>query len=135
MIIGTALTSIGGGSNDLLVYDGGYVSCGGTVTVPNGADCPNNSFHMGGVGAMSTGIALVVNNNTAATNSAMFVSNAVFSASIINFIGVGGNTLDVLANGTLLLTNQSFAPFTGPTVIVTNVVRFNPYHRVLEINL
>ncbi len=54
----------GGAGNALVVYNGGYLNSGGTFEVPDGAPCPSNSFQMGGVGAMSTGVVVHVKNNS-----------------------------------------------------------------------
>ena len=104
VIIGTG--SVGGSaSNNLTVYDGGYFECGGpTVTIGNSAGLVGNSFNMGGVGAMSTGLAVQVNNNSTAVGSRFVVSNAVFTCTRVNMQGTSGNSVTVLSNGTLNLT-------------------------------
>ena len=104
VIIGTG--SVGGSaSNNLTVYDGGYFECDGTsVTMGNSAGLVGNSFNMGGKGAMSTGLAVLVNINSTAVGSRFVVTNAVFTCTRVAFSGTSGNSVTVLANGTLNLT-------------------------------
>jgi fibronectin-binding autotransporter adhesin len=94
----------GGSSNELIVYNGGYVSTSGTLDVPDGTGT-FNGFQMGGTGLMSTGFAVAVKNNSSSTNSLIQVTNAVFTCSQMAVSG-DSNALSVLANGTLILSNQ-----------------------------
>ncbi len=111
VIVGTG--SIGGStSNNLTVYDGGYFESGGpNVTIGNSAGLVGNSFNMGGVGAVSTGLAVLVNNNSTAVGSRFVVSNAVFTCTRVAFSGASGNSVTVLSNGTLNVTG----PIVGTT--------------------
>ena len=120
----------GSSNNDLVVYDGGFMSCGGTMNVPDSAPNPNNSFHMGGIGAMSTGIVVgVLKNNSGAQNSTIVVSNAVLTCGQMLIQGIGGNTLSVLSNATLIFSNQYAVSAT-----LTNVLNINAPAGALTIN-
>jgi fibronectin-binding autotransporter adhesin len=140
LIVGTNATAgfvIGGtagaNSNDLVVYNGGFVNTGGgTLSVGSSATCANNSFHMGGIGAMSTGVATFARCNTGASQSAIVVSNAVFATSGIEINGTSGganNTVTVLANATVIFSNQYAVSST-----LTNVLNINCLSGALTIN-
>jgi hypothetical protein len=86
--------------NDLIVYDGGYVSCDGSFFNISGTGT-NCSFHMGGTGAMSTGLVVAVRHNSQALNSSMVMSNAFFTCTKMSVNGSSSNKLSVLANATL----------------------------------
>ena len=117
-------------NNDLVVYDGGFISSGGPFfSFPDSTPCPNDSFHMGGVGAMSTGLAVHVRNNSGAQNATMVVTNAVFACSQFESTGVGGNNLTVLSKGTMIFSNQYAASAT-----LTNVLTINALSSTLTIN-
>lgn len=109
--------------NDLVVYDGGYVECNGAFFNIGGGGSgifgTNGSFHMGGVGAMSTGFAISVRSNSAHTNALMVVTNAVFTCSVLGQQGLGGK-LSVLSKGTLIFSNQY-----AVSAITTNVLNIN----------
>lgn len=107
--------SAGGNSNDLTVYDGGYVECGGAFfSVPGGA-CTNSSFHMGGVGAISTGLAVAVRMNSAAVHGLIVVTNAVLNCTKMSVGGSNGN-LTVLSKGTLNVNVPSDTETNGLSV-------------------
>ncbi len=110
LIIGSG--SAGGSHyNNLTVHDGGYLECNVPFfSIPNSNPATNNSFNMGGVGAMSTGIAYTVRNNSGGQNSSILVTNAVFTCRSVTVTGIGGQTLSVLAKGTLNITAPN--PFT-----------------------
>ena len=94
-------------SNDLVVADGGFLNCGGgTFTISDSSGCINNSFHMGGVGAMSTGLVTYIRNNSVSQYNTIVVTNAVLACSEISSLGLGNNILSVLSKGTLLFSNQ-----------------------------
>ena len=110
LIIGAG--SIGGSHyNNLTVYDGGNLQCDAPFfAIPNSNPCTNNSFNMGGSGAMSTGAAYSVGNNSGSYGSRVVVSNAVFTCTGISVGGIAGSlqlvsaTLDV-SRPTPLTTN------------------------------
>ncbi len=108
----------GGSTNALIVYNGGYLSSGGTFEIPDGSPCPNNSFQMGGVGAMSTGVVIHVKNNSGSLFSSIIVTNAILTASEIEIEGGPSNTLSVLSSGTLIFSNQFAASTTLTNVLV-----------------
>jgi len=114
---GVVIGITGGNANDLIVYNGGYINCGGQFFDVDDGTGTFNAFQMGGTGAMSTGFAVVVRNNSNATNCLITVTNAVFTCSELEIEG-NSNNVDVLANGTLIFTNQYAV--TGS--IVTNVL-------------
>jgi hypothetical protein len=103
LIVGTS--SVGSTNNCLLVYDGGYVHCGGTLVYGASSPSVGNTVLMGGAGAMSTGFSVVVINNTGASNNLMVVTNAVFTCSEMTIQGLS-QTLDVRSGGTIILSNQ-----------------------------
>jgi hypothetical protein len=107
VIIGSG--SVGGSQgNNLTVYDGGYFECGGTFfSIPNAQLCTNNSFNMGGVGAVSTGFAISVRNSSGSPSSTITITNAVFTCTKISVNGTSNNTLNVLAKGILNVTNAT----------------------------
>ena len=116
LVIG--ITTPGGSSNALVVYDGGYLRSGGTFEIPDGAPCPNNSFLMGGIGAMSTGLVVHVKNNSGSLYSSIIVTNAVLTCSLMEIEGGPTNTLAVLSKGTLIFSNQ-FAVSATQTNVLT----------------
>jgi len=107
---GLVIGITGGNYNDLIVYNGGYLNVNGNNALANSIlDVDDgtgqfNGFQMGGTGAMSTGFAIQVRNNSNSTNCTMTVSNAVFTCSDIEIEG-NSNSLSVLANGTLIFSN------------------------------
>ena len=103
IVIGSSITN---SYNDLLVYDGGLLSCGGTLTICNtAANSVFNSFHMGGPGAMSTGSVPTVRFASGSSLNSFVLTNAVFNGSTLSFQGTS-NSVFVLANSTLnLITN------------------------------
>lgn len=120
-------------SNDLVVYNGGYLNCGGgTFTISDSGPCIHNSFHMGGVGAMSTGLATYVRNNSGSQFNTIVVTNAVFACSEISSLGLGENILSVLANGTIVFSNQYAV--TGFAGTLTNVLSISAPSSTLTIN-
>ena len=127
LIGGTA----GANSNDLVVYDGGFFSsAGGTLSVGGSATCADNAFHMGGVGATSTGLVTFIKYNSGALRSSIVVTNAVLATGGMDVIGSLGNcTLNVLSKGTLLFSNQ-----TAVTPTTTNVLSINNPSGALTIN-
>ena len=134
LITGPGNFEIGGSANasnnDLVVYDGGFISSGGPFfSFPDSTPCPNDSFHMGGVGAMSRGLAIHVRNNSGAQNATMVVTNAVFACSQFESTGVGGNNLTVLSKGTIILSNQYAASAT-----LTNVLTISAPSSTITIN-
>ena len=123
-------SSTGATNNDLVVYDGGYLNCGGgTFTISDSALCRDNSLHMGGVGAMSTGVVVFVRNNSGSQNNTIVVTNAVFAASQISSLGLGANLLSVLSKGTVILSNQYAVSAT-----LTNVLTVSAPTSTVSIN-
>lgn len=124
---GSGITIGVGGSphhdNDLIVYDGGYIYTDGAFFNIGGGGSgifgTNCSFHMGGVGAMSTGFAISVRSNTAHTNALMVVTNAVFTCSVLGQQGVDGK-LSVLSKATLIFSNQYAVSATTTNVLNGN---------------
>ena len=117
-------------NNDLIVSDGAFISCTGTLTFPNANPCNNCTVHMGGTGAMSTGIVgTSIRNNSGAQNSAIFVTNAVLTAGAMAIQGIGGNNATILSKGTLILSNQYAVSAT-----LTNVLTMASPGSVLTIN-
>jgi len=108
----------GGSSNALVVYNGGYLSSGGTFEIPDGGPCPNNSFQMGGIGAMSTGVVVHVKNNSGSLYASIIVTNAVLTGSQIELEGGPSNTMSVLSQGTLIFSNQYAASATLTNVLM-----------------
>ena len=119
-------------SNDMVVADGAFLGCSGTFTIADSALCINNSFHMGGQGAMSSGQVVFVRNNTGSANNLIVVTNAVLTAAAISSQGTGGNLLSVLANGTIFFTNQ-YAVINGATIL-TNVLSLSAPAATVLIN-
>jgi fibronectin-binding autotransporter adhesin len=117
LVVGSG--SVGGSHyNNLTIYDGGYLECNAPFfAIPNSNPCTNDSFNMGGTGAMSTGVAFFVSNNSGAENSSILVTNAVFTCTRVLVNGIGGNTLSVLAKGTLNITAPS-----PPTTNIENIL-------------
>ncbi len=101
---GVVIGITAGNANFLQVYNGGYLSCGGAEFSVDDGTGQFNGFQMGGTGAMSTGFAIQVRNNSNSTNCTITVTNAVFTCSEIEVEG-DSNTLSVLANGTLIFSN------------------------------
>jgi hypothetical protein len=108
----------GGSSNALVVYNGGYLRSGGLLQVPDGATCPNNTFQMGGVGAMSTGLLVQVRQNSGSTLGSIIVTNAVLTCSTLEVEGGPSNSLSVLSNGTLIFSNQYAVSATTTNVLI-----------------
>ena len=102
--------------NYLTVYDGGYVECGGPFFSVPGGTVTNASFYMGGVGAMSTGLAVAVRGNSAGLNSLIVVTNAMFTCTKMSVQGSGSNALAVLSKGTLNVTAFSTFETNGLSV-------------------
>jgi fibronectin-binding autotransporter adhesin len=105
--------------NDLLVYDGGYVYTDGAFFNIGGTGT-NCSFHMGGVGAMSTGFVVTVRANSNQLNPLMVVTNAVFTCSVLGQQGASNNVLNVLAKGILIFSNQYAVSATTTNVLNGN---------------
>ncbi len=123
----------GGSSNDLSISDGGFLNCGGgTFTISDSANCINNSLHMGGVGAMSTGLVTYIRNNSGSSFNTIVVTNAVLACSQISSLGFGNNILSVLSKGTVLFSNQ-YAVVNG-TTILTNVLTISAPSSSISIN-
>jgi fibronectin-binding autotransporter adhesin len=101
---GVVIGITAGNANFLQVYNGGYINCGGAEFSVDDGTGQFNGFQMGGTGAMSTGFAIQVRNNSNSTNTTITVSNAVFTCSEMEIEG-NSNTLSVLANGTLIFSN------------------------------
>jgi len=99
--------STSGANNALYVYNGGYISAAGTLEVPD-TQSASNAFYMGGPGAMSTGIVVVAKMNSGAWTSLIQITNALFNCSEMSIEGTGTavNALNVLAGGTLIISNQ-----------------------------
>ncbi|HVM61295.1 MAG TPA: hypothetical protein VMV72_10555 [Verrucomicrobiae bacterium] len=112
----------GGSNNVLVVYNGGYVQSGGIFYVPDGNPCPNNSLQMGGTGAMSTGLLVQVRQNTGSTLGSIIVTNAILTCSLMELQGGPSNSLSVLANGTLILSNQYAVTATTTNVLVSESI-------------
>jgi len=126
-------STTGASSNDLVVYDGGFLNCGGgTFTISDSAACINNSFHMGGVGAMSTGLVVYIRNNSGSQYNTIVVTNAVLALSQISSLGLGGNILSVLSKGTIIFSNQ-YAVL-GATGVLTNVLTVSAPTSTVTIN-
>ncbi len=121
--------SAGASDNYLTVYDGGFVNCQGPFFSVPGGTVTNASFFMGGTGAMSTGMAIAVRVNSQALNSLIVVTNAVFTCSQMQILGVGSNNLTVLSKGTLIFSNQYAASAT-----LTNVLSINGTSSALTID-
>ncbi len=109
----------GGSSNALVVYNGGYFRSGGIMYIPDGSPCPNNAFQMGGTGAMSTGLAVSVRQNSGSTLGSIIVTNAVLTCSLLELQGGPSNSLSVLANGTLIFSNQYAVSSTTTNVLIS----------------
>jgi fibronectin-binding autotransporter adhesin len=101
-------SSSGGTNNNFTVYDGGFMSCGGTFAWGNNAFHVNDGVNFGGVGAMSTGLFVVMRSASNVTNhygNYLILSNSFVTC---NYLAPQGpvETIGVMANATLKLTNS-----------------------------
>jgi hypothetical protein len=117
--------SAGGDSNNLTVYDGGLLDVGGPFLSVGGGNCTNSSLQMGGVGAMSTGLAVAVRNNTGAWDCRTVITNAVLTCTKFQVSGTN-NSLTVLSKGTLDVTATSATETNGLSIgAVSGVITIN----------
>ena len=103
-----ALGSAGATNNFFLVHDGAFISANGTMAYGNNQQNITNGLQIGGTGLMSTGKFTVVrtaSNNTNHHGNFMIVTNAFVSCNYLNPQGPE-ETLSILANGTIKLTNS-----------------------------
>ncbi len=117
------LNSSGGTNNNLTVYDGGRLTCNGTLAYGNNTFHVNDGIQIGGPGLMSTGFAQVVRETSQNTNhfgGYVTVTNAFFSCNYLNPQSPRGR-ISVLANGTWMFTNGFANGQAGPSSNGINV--------------
>lgn len=109
-------------NNTLIVYDGGLLSSGGTIQLGNGAPSLSNSFHMGGVGAMSTGTAAYLRFPSASDTSLATFTNSIFTTAAVALSGGSNNVVTISSNATFVLANSvNIFPNTGNATNNLNV--------------
>ena len=108
IIIGTS--GSGGTNNNLSVRDGGLLFCAGSISVSASSTSLSNSFEMGGIGALSTGILNVVRFDSSGSRSWINMTNAWVTTSGACSIQGASNSVSVLSNATWVMsTNLAFS--------------------------
>jgi hypothetical protein len=130
--VGTGGT--GGTNNFFKVYDGGFISSGGTTAFGNNSFHIGDGIQIGGTGLMSTGLFNVVRSSSVTTNhfgNYVTITNAFVSSAYLNPQGPG-ETISILSNATWNAINSFSVSTSGG--IVTNGVNINNSSGDLLIN-
>jgi len=115
-----APSSGGSTNNNLTVYDGATLICGGSITIGNANDYSgiSNSVLMGGSGLMSTGSSAVVRFGSSTLLNRFVLTNAFFTSGTVAFQGIS-NTISVLANSQWIMTTNLATPSSALGAILT----------------
>ncbi len=114
-------TNTGGNSNNvLIVYNGGLLTCGGTLQLGNNAPSLSNTFNMGGSGLISTGSAVHLRFPGSSAYSVANFTNCFFFTGLMSLSGGSNNVVNVYPNATFVFSN-SVALFPDTASATNNV--------------